>query len=91
MKCDCEACQGTGQIECPECDGTGTDETSIVNIKLNKDDPRHDALMEIQTDALRARQQTDALCKMKPHRAGSYHLQLRSTLLILNREADAVS
>lgn len=89
MKCDCEECGGTGQIECPECEGTGGVEGHIDQIPLEKRMRAYDVLVELQADARRAKVAAARLAEMKPEYAASYEAQLKTTLREIDRQADA--
>lgn len=88
MKCECEECEGTGEIECPECEGQGTFEGSIETIYLEKSVNNYEELSELQKDAKRVIRQAAQLKQMNPARAESYDAQLKATLAVINQEAD---
>lgn len=91
MKCECRECRGSGEIPCPECDGQGTYEGSIETITLEKTVKNYDELAEIQRDAKRVIRQAAQLKAMKPERAESYDAQLKTTLFVINGQAEAAA
>lgn len=84
--CRCPDCRGTG--ECAQCKGSGKLGASIENVTLNKDSAFYPELSELQKDAKRVIRQASELTKMNPKRAGSYRIQLESTLKSINLLAE---
>lgn len=91
MKCYCDECGGTGQINCPECEGQGEQEGDIADIKLERNMKHYDDLIECQKDARRVIKQAERLTQINPNRMKSYEAQLSATLFIINAEADKIS
>lgn len=89
MKCDCQECNGRGEITCPECDGQGTHERAIEDATLEKTVKNYDELLVIQRDAKRVIRQAAQLKVMNPERAESYDAQLKATLFVINKQAEA--
>ena len=95
MKCECKACDGTGEItvDCEECDGEGKLDICIskmskkgLGLGLGSDD--RDTLTQFQKDAIRCQEQAKRLSEMNPSCAESYAGQLAATLTKLNHEAE---
>jgi len=91
MKCHCQECGGTGQVDCPECSGQGEWDGSIELIKLDKSVHNYEELKELQRDAQRCVQQAERLKAMKPERASSYAAQLKGCLFVINGQAEAAA
>ncbi len=87
MICDCQRCQGSGEITCPNCDGKGKAETSIEHLEVPKGHPQAIELLELKADCLRAIRQTAELCGLNPDRRDSYNLQLVAVLEELDKQA----
>lgn len=90
MKCECDECNGTGRIECPECEGNGYEDRDIGEAKLDEWHPRFEELNSLREDARRVIKQEEALTALNPGREASYKKQLKATLWIINKEADAI-
>jgi hypothetical protein len=88
MKCECDECRGTGQIDCPDCDGEGYFEFSITESPPAKGCPNYDQLVECYLDAVRARAAARRLSELKPEHAKSYQRQLKETLEKIEAEAE---
>jgi DnaJ-class molecular chaperone len=91
LTCNCEECDGTGQIRCPECDGAGGKRGSIETIKLDKAMHNYAELLALQKDAARVRRQTEELKQRNPARTDSYHAQFTATLAAIEKLADAAA
>lgn len=91
MKCDCETCNGSGAIPCPECDGSGTVYGHIENQVLQPAMKNYKELFELHADALRVIKQAETLKALRPERADCYAEQLKSTLNTINLHAERVS
>jgi ABC-type Zn uptake system ZnuABC Zn-binding protein ZnuA len=87
MKTNCDCCNGSGTVVCPECDGLGNYEEGIEDIMLDKKDPNYNELLELQLDARRVIAQAKILIEQKPSRKESYEAQLDATLKELNDQA----
>jgi hypothetical protein len=88
MKCRCETCRGSGEVECPDCDGDGDYEAGIEAAELDKNADNYEELRELKRDALRVINQAKTLKTLRPDRAGSYDLQLQAALEAINLQAD---
>lgn len=75
-------------MECPECEGTGGVEGHISDVLLSELLPAYDVLVELQRDALRAKDAAQRLTTLKPEHAASYAAQLAATLREIDRQAD---
>jgi len=90
MMCECERCDGLGQVECPKCGGDAEQYECISTTKLSPYHPDFEELNELQKDAKRCERDMRRLIDLKPARADSYKQQLRAVLNVLNEEADRI-
>lgn len=88
MRCECEWCNGTGEVRCEECNGDGLVEVSLEDMKLEPGQDHFDELMALKDDARRVRRDTERLIDLLPHRANSYRAQRDAALKTINRLAD---
>lgn len=85
MKINCEYCDATGQVICPECDGEGVCDVDLLDMN---DTERSKEFSEIQEHARRVQMQHDELCKLKPEKKAEYDSQLSKVLRELEKEAE---
>jgi hypothetical protein len=71
---------GTGQVTCQECEGSGNYNVPIDVATFPKRLKCYDKLMNLKEDAIRAVEQTNELCRLKPEREARYREQLQSLL-----------
>ena len=88
MKCECEECSGTGQIDCPNCDGTG--ELELDSASLESSDPRFHELKQLERDEARVNKEALRLIEMKPEFASSYSAQLKLALQKIDKAKTAL-
>lgn len=91
MKCDCEACNGTGHIPCLDCGGTGSFYGHIEKMVLFPAMKNYEELCALKADALRVIRQAERLKSLRPERADCYAEQLKSTLNTINLQAERVA
>ena len=88
MKCNCERCEGNGQITCLDCDGQGTVDQGIEFVDLKPQMTGYAELVELQKDARRVRRQAEQLIAANPARRDSYAAQLESCLKEIDAQAN---
>jgi len=99
MKIPCDICNGLGTIQdeskagfhtCGECDN-GDVIRCVSTAPIPKHWKHHDAIMEIQADAVKSKNDHKRLCEINPRAKESYDSQLGETLKKLNSMADSLS
>lgn len=90
MKCNCELCDGTGSVSCPECAGTGYLDMGVVDVPPAKDHKHFAPLMELHKTAQKAKRDAAFLIVLKPEHQSSYEDQLRQTLERIEAETTEI-
>lgn len=94
MKCKCTRCGGDGVVEitCDDCNGEGTTDFCISTLDFsNRRELKGndlDFINGLKADALRCKEQAARLKDLNPDYAASYDRQLKSTLTMINGEAE---
>ena len=90
MKCQCETCNGSGEISrtCDDCRGTGSLEINIEDVDLHRSMTDFEALSELQEDVRRSKRDASRLIEINPAREIAYQGQLAATLAEINKQAN---
>lgn len=91
MKCTCERCDGSGEIECVECHSSGVHDVSIENAHLHDSMKNYVELVALKEEANRVIREARQLMQVRPESTCSYLKQLKETLAILNEKANKVA